>query len=151
MPKKFLLRAVAIVALFALLITLALPTRTAALQQDDPVMVAIIITARTFHPSQAKLHLDRDVLIVFHNQDAELHAFVPKKFLEHVPLHVTGNGAPQFGEQGLIRVLIPSGGLAKLRFRPQRAGRYEYRCDLPGHQMVAYFLVEENVNAQIPP
>jgi hypothetical protein len=151
MWEKALLIAVVIVALFAWLITLMLPSRAVPLPQDDPVIVNIVITARAFHPSLAKLPLDRDALIVFHNQDAELHAFVPQKFLEHVPLHVTGNGAPQCGEQGLIRVLIPSVGLAELRLRPQRAGRHEYRCDQPGHQMVAYFNVEEDVPNPVPP
>ena len=41
---------------------------------------------------------------------------VPKHFLEDVLVHVDGNGAPQFGEKGLVRVLIPSGGQEEVRF-----------------------------------
>lgn len=111
-------------------------------QQDGLAVVSILIKGREFHPSTVKLPLGSEVVLMFHNQDVELHAFVPNKFLEDVPLEVDGNGAPQFGDSGLQRILIPSGGRAGIRFRPMRPGQYEYRCDLPGHQMVAHVVVE---------
>jgi uncharacterized cupredoxin-like copper-binding protein len=107
-----------------------------------PLRVEIAITARQFEPSPVVLSAGREVVLVVQNRDAELHAFVPIRFLEHVPLHVDGNGAPQFGDKGLMRVLLPSGGRAEIRFVPRAEGAYQYRCDLPGHQMVGQIIVQ---------
>jgi len=116
---------------------------------DAPaIRVDISIKARQFQPSPVSVPVGRHVMLVFHNQDVELHAFVPKRFLEGVPVHVDGNGAPQFGEQGLERVLIPSGGKEHIRFLPTTVGEFEYRCDLPGHQMVGRIVVEEQASEQ---
>jgi uncharacterized cupredoxin-like copper-binding protein len=109
---------------------------------DVPTVVEIAIKARQFYPSVVKLFAGRDVRLVFRNKDAELHAFVPIMFLDNLPLHVEGNGAPQFDQTGLKRVLIPSGGRAEIWFAPPSAGLFTYRCDLPGHQMVGQILVE---------
>lgn len=105
--------------------------------------VDITIKARQFHPSPVSMPVRRPVALVFHNEDVELHAFVPTRFLEGVPLHVEGNGAPQFGERGLERVLLPSGGREEIHFVPTAVGTFEYRCDLPGHQMIGTIVVEE--------
>lgn len=116
---------------------------------DAPaIRVGISIKARQFHPSPVLLPRGRHVVLIFHNQDVELHAFVPKRFLEGVPVYVDGNGAPQFGEQGLERVLIPSGGKEEIRFLPTTVGEFEYRCDLPGHQMIGKIVVEEHASEQ---
>lgn len=104
--------------------------------------VNITIKARQFHPSPVLVPVGRPVVLIFHNQDAELHAFVPRRFLEGVPVHVDGNGAAQFGDTGLERVLIPSGGREEIHFVPAATGTFEYRCDLPGHQMVGKIVVE---------
>lgn len=109
----------------------------------SPIRVEIAIKARQFNPSQVSVPVGQQVMLVFKNQDAELHAFVPKRFLENLPVHVDGNGAPQFGGKGLERVLIPSGGREELHFVPEAVGTFEYRCDLPGHQMVGTLVVEE--------
>jgi plastocyanin len=116
--------------------------------EEDAVRVDITINARQFHPSPVSLPVGRQVVLVFHNQDVELHAFVPERFLEHVPVHIDGNGAPQFGEKGLERVLIPSGGTEEIRFRPTLVGEFKYRCDLPGHQMVGKIVVEVRQTGQ---
>lgn len=109
----------------------------------EAIRVDISIKARQFHPSPILVPVGQPVVLVFHNQDVELHAFVPKRFLENLPVHVDGNGAPQFGETGLERVLIPSGGREEIHFMPTAIGEFEYRCDLPGHQMVGKIIVEE--------
>lgn len=109
----------------------------------SPLRVDITIKDRQFHPSPVSVPVGRQVVLVFNNQDVELHAFVPKSFLEHVALHVDGNGAPEFGEKGLVRVLIPSGGREEIHFVLKTVGTFEYRCDLPGHQMVGTIVVEE--------
>lgn len=108
----------------------------------EAIRVDISIKARQFHPSPVSVPVGRSVILVFHNQDVELHAFVPQQFLEHVPVHIDGNGAPQFGEKGFERVLIPSGGSEEIHFVPTAVGTFEYRCDLPGHQMIGTIVVE---------
>ncbi len=112
------------------------------------IRVDITIKARQFHPSLVSVPVGRPVMLVFHNEDVELHAFVPQQFLEHVPVHIDGNGAPQFGEKGFERVLIPSGGTEQIGFLPTAAGEFEYRCDLPGHQMVGTIVVVEQQTDQ---
>jgi plastocyanin len=125
------------------------PLRASEFEHDLPaVRVDISIKARQFHPSPVSVPVGRPVMLVFHNQDVELHAFVPTRFLEGVPVHVDGNGAPQFGEKGLERVLIPSGGTEHIRFMPTTVGEFEYRCDLPGHQMVGKIVVVDQQTDQ---
>jgi plastocyanin len=79
---------------------------------------------------------------VLHNQDAELHAFVPVGLLAGVNFNVGGNGAPEFGPQGFKRVIIPSEGRAEFRFVPDRPGVFPFFCDMPGHEMKATIVVE---------
>jgi len=69
--------------------------------------------------------------------------FPDSSHLEHVPVHIDGNGAPQFGDKGFERVLIPSGGREEIHFVPTAVGTFEYRCDLSGHEMVGTIVVEE--------
>jgi plastocyanin len=114
----------------------------------DAIRVNVTIKARQFRPSPISLPVGRPVMLVFHNEDVELHAFVPTRFLEGVPVHVDGNGAPQFGEKGFERVLIPSGGREEIHFVPTVVGEFEYRCDLPGHQMVGKIVVEDQQTDQ---
>lgn len=128
------------ILLLALVPLSAMPVELVASQ--DPLRVEIAIRARQFEPSLVTLPAGREVVLAFKNRDTELHAFVPQHFLEQVPVHVDGNGAPQFGEKGLMRVLIPSGGRAEIDFVPKAVGMFEYRCDLPGHQMVGQIIVE---------
>lgn len=54
-----------------------------------------------------------------------------------------GNGAPQFGEKGFERVPIPSGGREKIHLVPTAVGTFEYRCNLPWHQMIGTIVVKE--------
>jgi plastocyanin len=113
------------------------------IEGSNPVVAKVTIRAREFRPSTVTIPVDREVRLIIENEDVELHAFAPSGFLEDIPLQTDGNGAAQFGEHGLIRILIPSGGRAELRFTLSRAGLYNYRCDLPGHQMRAQIQVEE--------
>ncbi len=127
------------------------PVSADTVHGTDQVVAAVTIRARAFNPATVKVPVGREVLLVFENQDVELHAFVPLRVLDDIPLHVDGNGAAQFGDHGLVRVLIPSGGRAEIRFMLQRPGLYDYRCDLPGHQMRAQISVEEDAPHQVPP
>ncbi|MCH7566950.1 MAG: cupredoxin domain-containing protein [Nitrospirae bacterium] len=104
--------------------------------------VRIAIKARAFQPAEVTVQAGHEVVLRFDNHDVEIHAFVPEQFLERVLVQVDGSGAPFFGDKGLTRLLIPGGGQATLRFVPRIPGRYRYRCDLPGHQMVGHIRVE---------
>ncbi|MER3423993.1 MAG: hypothetical protein C4293_12965 [Nitrospiraceae bacterium] len=74
--------------------TMPAPATTSAPAQGQHLLVVTTaVRAREFHPPTVTIPLGAAVLLVVHNQDAELHAFVPRKFLEHVPLHLDGNGA----------------------------------------------------------
>jgi uncharacterized cupredoxin-like copper-binding protein len=56
--------------------------------------------------------------------------------------NISGNGAPEFGPEGLKRVIIPPDGSAEISFTPTVPGEYRYMCDMPGHQMSALIIVE---------
>ena len=116
-----------------------------SLHQSDPSQeetIHIAIQSRSFQPASTPLHVGRITRLIFHNQDAELHAVVPVGLLTGLHLNIRGNGAPEFDAQGFKRVIIPSQGTAELRFIPARTGIFPYYCDMPGHQMSATFVVE---------
>ncbi len=98
---------------------------------------------RQFDPSTVHLQSGKKVRLILRNQDVELHAFVPISLFQNATLHVSGNGAPEFGSQGLLRVLIPSKGQTEILFVPQQPGTYPFLCDLPGHVMNGTVVVQE--------
>jgi uncharacterized cupredoxin-like copper-binding protein len=104
-------------------------------------VVKISARERTFIPEVVFLKMGRPVALVIGNEDVELHAFVPLLLFQGINVQVTGNGAPEFNESGLARVLIPPKGHAQIRFTPPAAGRFFYICDLPGHQMRGEIIV----------
>ena len=103
----------------------------------------INIKTRKFEPSILNLKIGEKARIILKNQDVELHAFVPLNLFHHETLHVSGNGAPEFGNQGLRRVLLPSKGQTEILFVPKRPGSYPFICDLPGHVMNGTVVVQE--------
>jgi plastocyanin len=135
-----IVRTIVLMAMYGSATTLA-ETSWPAVEQAV-LQVEVVIKARQFQPSPLLLPAGREVELVLKNQDAELHAFVPLRFLDNLAVHIDGSGAPQFGDRGLVRLLIPSGGWASIRFRPQTTGVYQYRCDLPGHQMLGQIVVQ---------
>jgi uncharacterized cupredoxin-like copper-binding protein len=109
---------------------------------DSSVPVVKISTReRAFIPEVVFLKMGRPVALVVENEDVDLHAFVPLLLFQGVNVQVTGNGAPEFNEMGLARVLIPPKGHAEIRFTPPAAGHFFYICDLPGHQMRGEIIV----------
>ena len=115
------------------------------LSLDDLVSeeeVLVRIRDRKFLPATVRVHAGRHTKLVLQNQDAELHAFVPGTLFNGIGLSVDGNGAPEFGEQGFRKVIIPGDGVAELRFILEQPGRYPYICDMPGHEMRATIVVE---------
>jgi plastocyanin len=104
--------------------------------------VVVRIRGRKFIPPTVRLHAERKTRLVFKNEDAELHAFVPGNLFNGVNLNVGGNGAPEFGDQGFRKVIIPGEGLAELRFVLRESGRYPFICDMPGHEMRGTIVVE---------
>lgn len=116
---------------------------SAALSGDlDVEQITVEIQGRTFIPARVVLHAGRKTTLQFRNHDTELHAIVAKELFLGVNLNVGGNGAPEFGPDGLIRVLLPPDGLAEIQFTPAGAGTFPYRCDMPGHDMRAVIVVE---------
>lgn len=134
------IRAVLALGWLAVVPALAGPLPNAAQQEEEEVLVQI--HGRQFDPNTVILHAGRRTKLVFHNQDAELHAFVPVKLLLGVNLNISGNGAPEFGADGFKRVIIPSEGRAEIRFVPERPGTYPFFCDMPGHDMKATIVVQ---------
>lgn len=104
--------------------------------------VVVHIRGRAFIPETVRIHAGRQTRLVFQNQDAELHAFVPGNLFNGVNLNIRGNGAPEFSEQGFRKVIIPGDGRAELRFVLNQPGRYSYICDMPGHEMHGTIIVE---------
>ena len=109
---------------------------------DQEEQVLVKIRARKFEPSTVTLHAGQKTRLVFQNQDAELHAFVPIDLFVGVSLNISGNGAPEFGLEGFKRVIIPSEGRAEILFVPERTGVYPFFCDMPGHEMRATIVVQ---------
>lgn len=107
---------------------------------DEEVLVRI--HGRKFLPATVRVHTGRTTKLVFKNEDAELHAFVPGNLFNDISVSVEGNGAPEFGEQGFRKVIIPGDGVAELRFVLRQPGHYPFICDMPGHEMRATIVVE---------
>jgi uncharacterized cupredoxin-like copper-binding protein len=59
-------------------------------------------------------------------------------------LNISGNGAPQFAKDGLVRVLLPTSGQTEIVFIPARPGTFPFFCDLPGHVMRGTIVVHKN-------
>ena len=104
--------------------------------------VTIEIRGRMFIPNRVLLHHDQETALRFRNHDTELHTVVAKELFFGVGLNVGGNGAPEFGPDGLKRVIIPPEGLIEIQFTPTRTGTFSYLCDMPGHNMKAVIVVE---------
>ena len=114
----------------------ALPT------EAEVESVTVEIRGRMFIPNHVLLHHDHKTVLRFRNHDTELHTVVAKELFLGVDLNVGGNGAPEFGPDGLKRVIIPPEGLLEIQFTPARTGTFSYLCDMPGHDMQAVIEVE---------
>ncbi|HKN87140.1 MAG TPA: cupredoxin domain-containing protein [Nitrospiraceae bacterium] len=119
-----------------------IPSTFGMAEEVSEDLVLITIHARQFDPPVVILHKGRKTHLVLRNEDAELHAFVPRELFTGVSLNVGGNGAPEFGETGFKKVIIPSGGRADIRVVLERAGEYQFVCDMPGHEMQGTIRVE---------
>ena len=104
--------------------------------------VTVEIRSRMFIPQHVHIHHDRKTVLRFRNYDTELHTVAAKEFFLNADLSVGGNGASEFGPEGLKRVIIPSEGLIEFQFTPARTGTFPYLCDMPGHNMQAVIVVE---------
>ena len=104
--------------------------------------VTVEIRGRVFVPNRVLLHHDVKTALRFRNHDTELHTVVVKELFLDTGLNVGGNGFPEFGPEGLKRVIIPPEGLIEFQFTPARTGAFTYLCDMPGHDMKAAIIVE---------
>lgn len=116
--------------------------RVFAQQPDVEHRVTIRIQSRLFTPSTLKIPRNQKIRLILENQDAELHAFVPIGVFAKTNLQISGTGAPQFGKEGLVRIVLPSSGQTEVVFMPQHVGVYPYFCDMPGHTMNGEIVVE---------
>jgi len=114
----------------------ALPT------EIEEEAVTVEIRSRIFIPQHVRLHQNRKTVLRFRNHDAELHTVAAKEFFFGVDFDMGGNGAPEYGPDGLKRVIIPPEGLTEFRFTPARTGTFSYLCDMPGHDMKAVIVIE---------
>ena len=80
--------------------------------------VTVEIRGRMFIPNHVLLHHEHKTVLRFRNHDTELHAVVAKELFLGVSLNVGGNGAPEFGPDGLKRVIIPPDGLIEISVHP---------------------------------
>ena len=120
-----------------------LATPTAALSTEFEIeSVTVEIRSRVFIPQQIHLHHGRKTVLRFRNHDTELHTVVAKELFLSDDLNLAGNGAPEFGPEGLKKVTIPPEGLIEFQFTPARTGTFSYLCDMPGHEMRAVIVVE---------
>lgn len=136
------MRALGLLTWFLALGCLASDPSFASADDQPEDLVLVTMHARQFDPPVIVLHAGRKTHLVLSNQDAELHAFVPSGLFVGMNLNVGGNGAPEFGENGFKKVIVPSGGRADIRFTPERPGVYPFLCDMPGHEMRGIIRVE---------
>lgn len=111
--------------------------------ESQEAEVTISIKARQFSPATVSLTLGQKTRLVLKNLDTELHAFLPVGLLTNMHLNISGNGAPQFSKEGLVRVLLPTRGQTDIVFIPVRTGTFPFFCDLPGHVMRGTIVVHE--------
>jgi plastocyanin len=104
--------------------------------------IIVEIGSRMFTPNHVLLHHDKKTVLRFRNHDTELHTVVAKELFLSADLTVGGNGAQEFGPDGLKRVIIPPEGLIEFQFTPARTGTFSYLCDMPGHDMKGVIVVE---------
>ena len=105
-------------------------------------LVTVEIRGRMFIPNRVLLHHDQKTALRFLNHDTELHTVMARDLFVGVDLNMGGNGFPEFGPDGLKRVIIPPEGLIEFQFTPARTGAFSYLCDMPGHDMKAAIVVE---------
>ena len=129
------------VGLICLALMLATPTHGLP-SEIELESITVDIRGRMFIPNYVLLHHDRQTALRFRNHDTELHTVVAKELFFGVDLNVGGNGAQEFGPDGLKRVIIPPDGLIEIEFTPTRTGTFSYLCDMPGHDMKAVIMVE---------
>lgn len=122
----------------------ATPTSLSTTPNLEALEVSINIRSREFSPDSLTIAVGQKTRLVLKNLDSELHAFVPVGLLADSHVAVSGNGAPQFDNEGFVRVLLPTRGQTEIEFTPVRPGTYPYFCDLPGHVMRGTIVVREN-------
>jgi len=122
----------------------ATPASLAPAPDAQETEVTISIKSREFSPNTVSLPMGQKTRLVLKNLDTELHAFLPVGLLTDMHLNISGNGAPQFAKEGLVRVLLPTSGQTDIVFIPARAGTFPFFCDLPGHVMRGTIVVHDN-------
>jgi plastocyanin len=124
-------------------LALLLATPTQALPAEIELeSITVDIRGRMFIPNHVLIHHNQQIILRFRNHDTELHTVAAKDLFFGADITVGGNGFPEFGPDGLKRVIIPPDGLIEIQFTPTRTGTFSYLCDMPGHDMKAVIRVE---------
>jgi plastocyanin len=124
-------------------LALLLATPTQALPAEIELeSITVDIRGRMFIPNHVLIHHNQQIILRFRNHDTELHTVAAKDLFFGADITVGGNGFPEFGPDGLKRVIIPPDGLIEIQFTPTRTGTFSYLCDMPGHDMKAVIMVE---------
>lgn len=129
------------VRLICLALLLATPTQ-ALPAEIELESITVDIRGRMFIPNHVLIHHNQQIILRFRNHDTELHTVAAKDLFFGADITVGGNGFPEFGPDGLKRVIIPPDGLIEIQFTPTRTGTFSYLCDMPGHDMKAVIRVE---------
>ncbi|NOT21521.1 MAG: hypothetical protein HOP22_02180 [Nitrospiraceae bacterium] len=129
------------VGFICLALALAIPT-SAFSSEIETESITVDIRGRAFIPNRVLLRHNQGIVLRFRNLDTELHSVVVKDLFFNADLNVGGNGAQEFGPEGLKRVIVPPDGLIEFRLTPARTGTFSYLCDMPGHDMKAVIVVE---------
>ncbi len=142
-----LIRTIMIISVLALTISATWESTSSASNLPTTAQsttdVIIDVKTRKFEPEMISLQRGKKIRLILRNKDAELHAFVPVGLFLETTHQVSGNGAPQFGNEGLLRVLLPPIGQTEISFTPENAGTFPFLCDLPGHVMQGTIVVQE--------
>ncbi len=145
--ERYFVKQIGLVTIFFLMfgngISLAVASGLSAPSPSMATDVIIIVKTREFQPNMIALQRGEKIRFILRNKDAELHAFVPIGLFIDTTHNVSGNGAPQFAKEGLIRVLLPSTGQTEIMFTPEKIGKFPFFCDLPGHVMRGTIVVQE--------
>ncbi len=110
--------------------------------ENEIETISIEIRSRMFVPQRVHAHHDRKTVLRFRNHDTELHTVAAKEIFLIADLNIGGNGAQEFGPEGLKRVIVPPEGIIEFQFTPTRTGTFSYLCDMPGHDMKGVVVVE---------
>ncbi len=134
---------IVLVSLFAVLLTADPPRQTimssAHAAQDQRVEVTIRDSGFVLsQPAPVRLHVP--TVIILRNQDVVRHGFT-SPMLTNLPVHAEGEGIAAYG-RGVDGFYVDPNKTLIIRFTPERAGKYSFRCDLHPQMKGELYMLE---------